>query len=118
MRSTNTRSNNKNIDNRKKMKKCSECNGKMEKKLGKTPEGVSYTFFKCLKCGEEILFMNQLHNVAEKYREMKRFKVKLNKWGLSLGLRIPKELVYRYKLNDKKEVLITEEDNKMVITIV
>ncbi len=53
------------------MKKCTECNGKMKELKDKTPEGVEYTYFKCEKCGEEVLDMKQLHNVAEKYREMK-----------------------------------------------
>jgi len=89
----------------------------MEELTTKTPDGISYKYFKCSKCGEEIVAMGQLHQVADKYREMKRFRVKLNKWGLSLGLRIPKELVERYKLHDKIEVLLIEEDNHMIISV-
>ena len=88
------------------MKKCSECNNEMKELVGKTPEGVEYNYFKCNKCGEEILNMNQLHKVAEKYRTIKNYHVKLTKWGLSLGIRIPKEIVEKYKLKDDEEVVL------------
>jgi hypothetical protein len=91
------------------MKKCSECNGEMTELADKTPEGVSYRYFKCKKCDEEIVDMKQLHNVAQKYREMKRFSAKISKWGLSLGVRIPKELVKRYNFKDNEEVTILPE---------
>ena len=91
------------------MKKCFKCNAQMIEKKGKTPEGVSYTYFSCGKCGEEIVDMKQLHEVAEKYREMKRYTAKLTPWGKSLGLRIPKELADKYKF--KGEVVLIPEDN-------
>ncbi len=94
----------------KKLKKCSECRGQMKELISKTPEGIKYTYFKCEKCKEEILDMNQLHTVAEKYREMKKFHAKVSKWGMSLGIRIPKELVQRYNFEDNKEVSIIPED--------
>jgi antitoxin component of MazEF toxin-antitoxin module len=59
--------------------------------------------------------MKQLHNVAEKYRVMKKYNVKLSKWGLSLGLRIPKELAKKYKFRDNKEVTIIPEDKGIKI---
>ena len=88
------------------MKICSECKEKMNEMKATTPEGVDYKYHKCGKCGEEIVDIKQLHNVAEKYRVMKRYRVKLSKWGLSLGVRIPKDLVNKYKLSDDKEVSI------------
>ena len=51
------------------MKKCSDCGGKMEEKKSTVPEGFSYAYCKCAKCGEEILNMKQLHAVADKYRK-------------------------------------------------
>lgn len=93
------------------MKKCSECKSELKEFTAKTPEGVEYTYFKCGKCGEEILDMKQLHNVAEKYREMKRFHAKISRWGMSLGVRIPKELVQKYKFKDNEEVMIIPEDS-------
>ncbi len=91
------------------MRKCSKCKGKMKELTGKTSEGVNYDYFRCNKCNDEILNMAQLHNVAGKYRAMKKFHAKLTKWGLSLGLRIPKELVDKYKLTAEEEVTILPE---------
>ena len=82
------------------MKKCAECNGKMAELAGETPEGVEYKYFKCGKCGEEIVNMKQLHDVAQVYSEMRKYHAKLSKWGLSLGVRIPKELVERYQFRN------------------
>ncbi len=87
----------------------------MKELTAKTPEGIEYMYFKCEKCGEEIVDMNQLHNVAEKYREMKRFHAKLSKWGMSLGVRIPKELVRKYNFKDNSEVTIIPEDKGIKI---
>mgnify|MGYP001607173617 FL=1 len=97
------------------MKNCSECKGIMVEKTAKTPEGISYDYFKCNKCGEEIVDMKQLHNVAEKYRIMKKYNVKLSKWGLSIGLRIPKEIVKKYNFKDNEEVSIIPEDKGIKI---
>ena len=98
------------------MKKCSECNGIMKELKAETPEGVDYNYYKCEKCGEEIVDMKQLHKVAEKYRLIKKYNVKLSKWGLSLGLRIPKELIQKYKFKDNKEItLIPEEEGIKII---
>jgi len=99
------------------MKKCTECGGNLKQLKAKTPEGVDYRYFKCGKCGEEILNMNQLHEVAEQYRTMKKYNVKLSKWGLSLGFRIPKDLVQKYNLKDAKEVsIIPEKSGLKIIT--
>ncbi len=95
------------------MKKCSECNGSMEERASKTPEGVIYTYYHCTKCGEEILNMEQLHQVAQKYRIMKDYHVKLSKWGLSLGMRIPKEVAQKYKLKDNKEIILIPEEGSI-----
>ena len=70
----------------------------------------------CEKCGEEILNMEQLHTVANKYRMIKNYHVKLSSWGLSLGVRIPKEMIQKYKLkNNDKLVLIAEKDGIKVV---
>lgn len=91
------------------MRKCTDCNGMMHESKAKTPEGIEYSYYKCEKCGEEIVDMKQLHEVAEQYRVLKRYQVKLSKWGLSLGLRIPKELVKKYNLKEEEEVAIIPE---------
>ena len=97
------------------MRKCTDCGGTMEKLRGKTAEDIEYHYYKCKQCGEEIVDMKQLHNVAEKYRIMKKYYVKLSKWGLSLGLRIPKELAEKYRLQDNDEVAIISEKEGMRI---
>jgi hypothetical protein len=98
------------------MKKCSECKGKMKELKAKTPEGVEYRYFKCDKCGEEIVDMKQLHDVAKEYRKMRKFHAKISKWGLSLGLRIPKELVRKYNIKDNEEVtMIPEKEGIMIV---
>ena len=88
---------------------CSECNGNMKERTDKTPEGVAYNYFKCEKCGEEILNMEQLHKVAEKYRLIKTYHTKLTKWGESIGLRIPKEVAKKYNFKFNEEVAIIPE---------
>jgi len=99
------------------MRKCTDCNGAMQQLKARTPEEIEYSYYKCKKCGEEILDMEQLHLVAEHYRILKKYNVKLSKWGLSLGLRIPKELVDKYKLKDEREVsIIPEKSGLRIIT--
>ena len=99
------------------MRKCTECSGTMQQLKAKTPEGIEYHYYKCNKDGEEIVDMKQLHEVAEHYRTLKKYNVKLSKWGLSLGLRIPKELVEKYKLKNEKEVsIIPEKSGLRIIT--
>jgi len=96
-------------------KKCSECNGKMKELIGKTTDGVAYNYYKCEKCGEEILDMEQLHAVADKYRAMKKYHVKLTKWGESIGLRIPKEVADKYNFKFDEEVTIIPEEKGIKI---
>ena len=89
----------------------------MQQLKAKTPEGIGYHYYKCNKDGEEIVDMKQLHEIAEHYRALKKYNVKLSKWGLSLGLRIPKELVEKYKLKNEKEVsIIPEKSGLRIIT--
>ncbi len=87
----------------------------MKNIASKTPEGVGYHYYKCAQCGEEIVDRKQLHQVAEKYRVLKNYHVKLSKWGLSLGMRFPKEIAERYKLKDEEEVVIIPEEREIRI---
>ena len=107
---TDTTNKNKNINYNKKMKKCPECKANMIEKRSKTPDGISYEYFKCPKCKEEIVDMKQLHEVARKYRIMKKYHVKLTKWGLSYGLRIPQDIIKRDKLSKNKNLIIIPEE--------
>lgn len=47
---------------------------------------------------------------AQKYRLLKKYSAKLSRWGLSLGVRIPKEMVEHYKLKQNKEVILVPEE--------
>lgn len=98
------------------MKKCSECGGEMKEFRAKTPENVTYSYYRCSKCRNEIVDMSQLHAVAEKYRVMKRYSAKVSSWGFSLGIRIPKDLVKKYKFkNDGRVTIIPEKGSIRVI---
>jgi DNA-directed RNA polymerase subunit RPC12/RpoP len=97
------------------MKKCSECGKQMEEKEGSTPEGISYNYYKCSECGEEIVNMRQLHEVAEQYRAIKLYHAKVTRWGQSLGVRIPKELVTKYHFKANDEVVLIPEKNSIKI---
>ena len=85
------------------------CGGKRIKISGKTPESVNYTYWRCPKCKEEVLGMKEFHELSEKYKILRRYSAKTTKWGLSLGIRIPSEIVKRYKIKDKKELTIIPE---------
>ncbi len=91
------------------MKKCNECGDQMKELTSETPEGIKYDYYKCLKCGEEIVNMSQLHKVTDKYRKIKTHYAKISKWGLSLGFRIPKELTQKYGFKSNSKVKIVSE---------
>lgn len=95
------------------MKKCCECGKQMEEKEGDTPEGISYKYYKCTKCGEEIVDMKQLHDVAERYRAIKLYHAKVTQWGQSLGFRIPKALVLKYHFKANDEIALIPEKNSI-----
>ncbi len=92
---------------------CMQCKNTMVEKKGKDSNGISYNYYSC-SCGEEILDMRQLHEVAEKYRAMKKHRVKLSTWGVSKGIRIPKDLVKKYKFSGEVS-LIEEEDGIRIV---
>jgi transposase-like protein len=97
------------------MKKCSECGKQMQEKEASTPEGVTYKYFTCPHCKEEYVDMKQLHEVAEQYRTMKLYHVKVTRWGQSLGFRIPKALVTKYHFKANDEVALIPEKNSIKI---
>jgi len=99
------------------MKKCSACGKKMQEKEAVTPEGISYKYFTCSKCGEEIVDMKQLHDVAERYRAMKLYHAKVTRWGQSLGFRIPKALVTKYHFKANDEVALMPEKNSIKLIL-
>ena len=49
------------------MRKCIQCGVEMQQLKAKTHNGVSYNYYKCKNCGEEIVDMKQMHEVAKRY---------------------------------------------------
>jgi antitoxin MazE len=41
--------------------------------------------------------------------------VKLQKWGNSMGVRIPKSIIDKVKLEENEELMIEQQDGKIVI---
>jgi hypothetical protein len=96
-------------------KKCWECGGSSEEKIGYTPEGLSYNYWKCKKCGDEILTMRQLHDIAKKERKV--IEATISKWGTAIAMRIPKSIVQTYNLvPGKKATIIPEKTGFKVIS--
>ncbi len=94
---------------------CLKCKIPMHEKEGEYDEGVSYSYWHCSKCREELIDMRQLHDVAEKYRQLKQYTVTISKWGESDAIRIPKELSKKYAFKPKKTVRLIPEKNGIKI---
>lgn len=90
--------------------KCWECGGKRIEKTDNDPNGVSSRYWECVKCGDKILDMDQLHEAAEKYRKLKRaHSVKISRWGDALAVRIPKSIASEQRLVAGSRALILPE---------
>lgn len=90
--------------------KCPLCNkGRMEKVKDVIEEdGMPFEAFKCNSCGEEIMDMQQLKVLANKYRKLRKAKeVVFAKWGNSLAVRIPKEVAEEYRIKSGRQALLT-----------
>lgn len=88
---------------------CLKCKTKMREKTSDYEEGIPYSYWSCPKCGEEVVDMRQLHDVAEKYRNLKQYIVTVSKWGDSDAIRIPRELTKKYRLKTKQTVRLIPE---------
>jgi len=99
------------------MRTCTTCKIPMEEKTATLKDGMPYTYHYCKKCKDEFLDMKQLHEVAELYRTRKKNTARLSQWGSSLGIRIPKELVKKYKLKAKNEVTFIPEEGSIKILV-
>jgi len=89
--------------------KCPLCKGKMKIVKNKM-DRVEYELFKCLKCGERILTSQQLKYLGDQHKKMRQAKeVVFSKWGNSIAVRIPKDIVKEFKINSGKQGLITKE---------
>ena len=106
------------VKNKNKIKKttpeeekvCWECGGVAEELTKYTPEGFSYNYWRCAKCGDEVLSMRQLEVMAKKQRELRRAKeATVSKWGTALAIRIPKEVVVAQRIQTGEKFLIMPE---------
>ncbi|MBI5391663.1 hypothetical protein HZB00_01540 [Candidatus Woesearchaeota archaeon] len=92
--------------------KCPHCKqGILEKYTGVMEEdGISYEALRCSQCGEEIMTMPQLKELAKKYRKLRKAKeVTFAQWGNSLAVRIPNDVVQEYKLASGKRAVLTKD---------
>ncbi|SRR3989344_1401058 len=99
--------------------KCPKCNkGELVKYQDKIEQdGIAFEAYKCQSCGEEIMNMDQLKELSVKYRKLKVSKeITFAKWGNSIALRIPKEIVNEYHIKSGKRALLSQEDNAIRIT--
>lgn len=71
--------------------KCPLCTGLMQRIEDQIePDKVGFTAYKCTKCGEELVNMEQLKELAHKYRALRQAKeITFARWGNSLAVRIP-----------------------------
>ena len=79
-------------------------------------EKIEYEAYHCTKCGEEILTMDQVKELGEKYKELRKAKqTSFAKWGNSLAIRIPEELVKELKIKPGTKAQITREQGILKI---
>ncbi|MBI4140206.1 AbrB/MazE/SpoVT family DNA-binding domain-containing protein [Candidatus Woesearchaeota archaeon] len=97
--------------------KCPVCKGNMSVVKDVMPkEKVGFEAYKCENCGEELVNMAQLKSLAQKYRELRRAKdVRFAKWGNSLAIRIPTELVDELGIHEGMHALIRKEKEALKI---
>lgn len=93
------------------MKECPYCRAKVKKDREYIEEdGIYVNLWRCPKCKEGYIDMNQLHQVTEEYRKMKTaMKTKFNKWGNSLGIRISKKFLDELKIKPGDEAWLIKE---------
>lgn len=101
--------------------KCPVCKkGTMEKvKDTIKQDAVEYEALKCKICGEELMNMHQLKSLACKYRKLRKAKdVTFSKWGNSIAVRIPNEIVGEYGIEEGKHgVLTTDKEGIRIIPV-
>ena len=64
----------------------------------------------CKNCGEEIMTMQQLKVLANKYRKLRKAKeITFSKWGNSIAIRIPRDIVEEYQITSGKQGILTKD---------
>lgn len=91
--------------------KCPICKGEMEKIKDIIEEDkVGFEAYRCESCGEELMDMKQLKVLAKKYRKLRQAKkITFAKWGNSIAVRIPSEVVDEYHITSGKHGILTKD---------
>lgn len=94
--------------------------GMEKKKDVMEQDGVSFDAYVCPKCGEEIMTMPQLKVLAAKYRRLRQAKeITFAKWGNSLAVRIPSEIVEELNLSEGKQgTLMRDKEGIKIVPVV
>ena len=92
--------------------KCPVCNKGEMKKIRDVikQDGIEFEAFRCKFCGEEIMDMKQLKVLAHKYRKLRHAKeITFAKWGNSIAVRIPSDIVKEYHIKPGKQGILTKD---------
>ena len=91
------------------LKKCTECgSARVYLATGKY-KGIPYTSYRCKECGDEVFTMEQAKSLANAVEDAR--KVTFSKWGETLAVRIPADVVRRLHLKPKSKGKLIEEAN-------
>jgi len=98
---------------------CPHCKKKMKKSTELIREdNIEFHAYKCAKCGEQLMNMKQLHNLASKYRKLKKAQeIKFTKWGNSIAVRISKKFVDELKIKPGKSAVMYKNGQELRILI-
>lgn len=99
--------------------KCPICQKGEMKKIKEIikQDKIEFEAFKCSICNEELMNMKQLKSLANKYRQLRKAKeITFAKWGNSIAVRIPNEIVEEYKITSGKQgILIKNKEGIKII---
>jgi hypothetical protein len=97
---------------------CYACNRPMKKVQDVIEkDGITFEGYKCPKCGEEILDMNQLKALAEKYKNWRKAKeIEFSKWGNSIAVRIPSKMAKELSIKPGSQGIIRKGSQGIIIT--
>lgn len=80
-------------------------------------DDIKFEAFGCSSCGEKIVDMKQLEVLADKYRKLRKSReVTFAKWGNSIAIRIPSEVVEEYDIASGKHAILTFDKRGIKIT--
>ncbi|OGM03291.1 hypothetical protein A3K72_03200 [Candidatus Woesearchaeota archaeon RBG_13_36_6] len=99
--------------------KCNKCKKQMQKTKDVIKEdNIEFDIYECKHCGERLMDMKQLHQLANKYRKLKKAQeVKFTKWGNSIAVRISKNFVNDLKIRPGKAALMYKDGQELRILV-